>query len=97
MALGLGVSLARADPIKTPADIAAAGKIVYCAAVGAPPLSFYREDGSLVGMEIDSRASTTSRSGARSSTCGPMGHIRRSWPTGAWRSWISNSPLPMRG
>jgi len=53
LAVGLAAGLAQADTIKTPAALAAANKIVYCAAVGAPPLSFYKEDGSLVGMEID--------------------------------------------
>ncbi len=53
LAIGLSAGLARADTIKTPASLAQANKIVYCAAVGAPPLSFYKEDGSLVGMEID--------------------------------------------
>lgn len=55
MLAGLGAAgLAKADAVKTPASIAAAGKIVYCAAVGAPPLSFYKEDNQqLVGMEID--------------------------------------------
>src|SRR5262249_43159595 len=53
LALGLTIGIAKADTIKTPASLAQSGKIVYCAAVGAPPLSFYKEDGSLVGMEID--------------------------------------------
>lgn len=53
LALVLANTFALADNIVTPPDIKAANKIVYCAAVGAPPLSFYKPTGELVGMEID--------------------------------------------
>jgi polar amino acid transport system substrate-binding protein len=53
MAFILTCGLANADTIKAPASIVQANKIIYCAAVGAPPLSFYKENNDLVGMEVD--------------------------------------------
>jgi polar amino acid transport system substrate-binding protein len=42
-----------AGTVQPPASIAAAKKIVYCADIGAPPLSFFQEDGTLVGAEYE--------------------------------------------
>ena len=53
LAAGLSCGPAAAQEVTPPADIAKAQQIVYCAAVGAPPLSYYKEDGKLVGLEID--------------------------------------------
>lgn len=52
----LAVSMATtawAQPIQLPPAIAEAKKIVICADIGSPPLSFYKEDGSLTGAEIE--------------------------------------------
>jgi polar amino acid transport system substrate-binding protein len=52
MIMGL-VSTTQAQGVTAPPAIAAAKKVVICADIGSPPLSFYKEDGTLVGAEID--------------------------------------------
>jgi len=53
-AMLLGASAgARADAITPPAAIAAAKKIVICADIGSPPLSFYDASGKTVGAEVE--------------------------------------------
>ncbi|MDQ0469114.1 ABC transporter substrate-binding protein [Labrys wisconsinensis] len=47
------IPAARAETITPPPAIAAAKKMVVCADIGSPPLSFYKEDGKLVGAEVD--------------------------------------------
>lgn len=46
-------TMAWAQPIQPPAAIAEAKKMVICADIGSPPLSFYKDDGSLTGAEIE--------------------------------------------
>ena len=50
--LGAGVG-ASADTVTPPAAIAAAKKIVICADIGSPPLSFYDANGKTVGAEVE--------------------------------------------
>ncbi|WP_413988353.1 ABC transporter substrate-binding protein [Labrys okinawensis] len=52
LSVGL-VQAAQAQAITPPPAIAAAKKVVICADIGSPPLSFYKEDGTLVGAEVD--------------------------------------------
>src|SRR5690242_2697360 len=49
---GLFATAAAAD-IKPPADIAAAGKIVYCSDLSAPPLEFFDESGQATGFDVE--------------------------------------------
>ncbi|CAM5765024.1 ABC transporter substrate-binding protein [Labrys miyagiensis] len=47
------LSSAQAQGVTPPPAIVAAKKVMICADIGSPPLSFYKEDGSLVGAEVD--------------------------------------------
>ena len=46
-------SAATAESIKAPANIATAGKIVYCSDISGPPLGFFDENSQPVGSDID--------------------------------------------
>jgi polar amino acid transport system substrate-binding protein len=58
-------ALALAQAIEPPASVAAAKKIVYCADISAPPLTFFREDGKPTGIEIDLGEAIAQRLGVR--------------------------------
>jgi len=54
MALGLAAPLAaRAAEVTPPADIASAGKIVYCSDISGPPLGYFDENNKPIGSDID--------------------------------------------
>jgi polar amino acid transport system substrate-binding protein len=44
---------ANAEDIKAPANIASAGKIVYCSDISGPPLGFFDENSQPTGSDID--------------------------------------------
>jgi polar amino acid transport system substrate-binding protein len=44
---------ANAENIKVPANIAAAGKIVYCSDISGPPLGFFDENSQPAGSDVD--------------------------------------------
>jgi polar amino acid transport system substrate-binding protein len=47
------VTAANAENIKAPANIVAAGKIVYCSDISGPPLGFFDENSQPAGSDID--------------------------------------------
>ncbi|HXU58519.1 MAG TPA: ABC transporter substrate-binding protein, partial [Verrucomicrobiae bacterium] len=54
MAIGLAAPLAaNAAEITPPADIASAGKIVYCSDISGPPLGYFDENNKPIGSDID--------------------------------------------
>jgi polar amino acid transport system substrate-binding protein len=44
---------AQAQDVKAPADIAAAGKIVFCSDISGPPLEYYDENNQPIGSDVD--------------------------------------------
>ena len=54
IALGMAAPLAaRAAEVTPPADIASAGKIVYCSDISGPPLGYFDENNKPVGSDIE--------------------------------------------
>jgi len=54
MAFGLAVPLAAsAAEVTPPADIASAGKIVYCSDISGPPLGYFDENNKPIGSDIE--------------------------------------------
>jgi polar amino acid transport system substrate-binding protein len=56
---------ANAQDIKAPANIAKAGKIVYCSDISGPPLGFFDENSVAVGSDIDLGTEIAKRLGVK--------------------------------
>ncbi|MFT3671576.1 ABC transporter substrate-binding protein [Aestuariivirga sp.] len=65
MALFFAASLTQAAEITPPADIAKAGKIVYCAEFGNPPLGFYDSNNVLTGSDVELGTEIGNRMGVK--------------------------------
>jgi polar amino acid transport system substrate-binding protein len=65
LAAGYLAGIARADEVKAPANIAAAGKIVYCSDISGPPLGFFDENGTATGSDIDLGTEIAKRLGVK--------------------------------
>lgn len=65
VAAGCFAGIAQADEIKAPANIAAAGKIVYCSDISGPPLGFFDENGKPTGSDIDLGTEIAKRLGVK--------------------------------
>jgi len=62
--LAVAATAAAAD-IKAPANVAAAGKIVYCSDLSAPPLEFFDENGQATGFDVDLGTEIAKRLGVK--------------------------------
>jgi polar amino acid transport system substrate-binding protein len=58
-------SAANAQDIKAPANIASAGKIVYCSDISGPPLGFFDENSQPTGSDIDLGTEIAKRLGVK--------------------------------
>lgn len=65
VAVGSFSGIAQAGDIKTPANITAAGKIVYCSDISGPPLGFFDENGNPTGSDIDLGTEIAKRLGVK--------------------------------
>lgn len=59
------IATAEAADIKTPANVAAAGKIVYCSDLSAPPLEFFDENSQAMGFDVDLGTEIAKRLGVK--------------------------------
>jgi polar amino acid transport system substrate-binding protein len=59
------VATAAVADVKAPANVAAAGKIVYCSDLSAPPMEFFDESGQATGFDVDLGTEIAKRLGVK--------------------------------
>jgi polar amino acid transport system substrate-binding protein len=64
-AAAAAAATAAAADIKAPASVAAAGKVVYCSDLSAPPMEFFDEQGQPTGFDVDLGAEIAKRLGVK--------------------------------